>query len=178
MCTFYNVSLGWRGEEHLTTKKERYRVKSQSGFSLTCTQTHAITPGSQAQAFRNVSKNLCPSKLGSNCQPRPLCSVKQQGCLSCSTSVFFKPSLCSCLGCRSWSWLHPADWKGWLPAQYVPSLLPGRLSETLLYSWVCMSFISGIASYVKVPDLRSWHLLTRSPSEKKQWVIISFVHII
>ena len=112
-----------------------------------------IIPGSQVRAFWNVSKIYVHSNLGFNFLPQPLCLIKEEAAYLVALSLLFKLSLPSCLGCRSWSWLLPADWKGWLLDLYVTSLILERLSEVLHRGWVSMSFITDISHAWKCREI-------------------------
>ena len=134
-------------------ERERERDRERERISL----------GSPAWAFWNVSNIYVHSNLGFNFLPQPLCLRKEEPAYLTALFLLFKLSLPSCHGCRSWPWLLPADWKGWLLDLYMTSLILERLSEVVHCGWVSTSFITDIVSRMKVQgDLRSWHLLTRS----------------
>ena len=133
-----------------------------------------IILGSPVWAFWNVSNIYVHSNLGFNILPQPLCLRKEEPAYLTALFLLFKLSLPSCHGCRSWPWLFPADWKGWLLDLYVTSLILERLSEVLHRGWVSTSFITDFVSCMKVQgDLRSWHLLTRSSLQ--EWSLTCYL---
>ena len=130
--------------------------------------------GSPVWAFWNISNIYVHSNLGFNFLPQPLCLTKEEPAYLVALFLLFKLSLLFCHGCRSWPWLLPADWKGWLLDLYVTSLILERLSEVLHRGWVSTSFITDIVSCMKVQgDLRSWHLLTRSSLQ--EWSLTRYL---
>ena len=101
-----------------------------------------IILGSPVWAFWNISNIYVHSNLGFNFLPQPLCLTKEEPAYLVALFLLFKLSLLFCHGCRSWPWLLPADWKGWLLDLYVTSLILETVWSTspwlsfhVIYHW-------------------------------------------